>query len=58
LLEKRFAKPEIKQNAHINAIIKPLTVFNEKSVGRIRELFYLTEVHHWGLQALKVDDSR
>ena len=57
LLEKRFAKPEIIKNAHINSIIKAPTIFNEKSVGRIRELLDLVENHHRGLQALKVDEA-
>ena len=57
LLEKRFAKPEIIKNAHINSIIKAPTIFNERSVGRIRELLDLVENHHRGLQALKVDEA-
>ena len=48
-LEKRFAKPEITKNAHINSI--------EKSVGRIRELLDLIGNHRQGLQALKVDEA-
>ena len=57
LPEKRFAKPEIIKDAHINEIIKAPTVFNEKSVRRIRELFDFIENSHRGLQALKVDES-
>ena len=57
LLEKRFAKPEIIKNAHINSIIKAPTIFNEKCVGRIRELLDLVENHRRGLQALKVDEA-
>ena len=57
LLEKRFAKPEIIKDAHINEIIKAPTIFNEKSVRRIRELFNFIKNSHRGLQALKVDES-
>jgi len=56
LLEKRFVKPEITKNVQFNTIIKALTVFSEKSVKRIRELFDLIENHYHGLQALKVDE--
>ena len=57
LLEKRFAKPEIIKNVHINGIIKAQSVFSEKNIGRLRELFDVVENHHRGLQALKIDES-
>ena len=57
LLEKRFAKPEIIKNVHINGIIKAQSVFSEKNIGWLQELFDIVENHHRGLQALKISES-
>ena len=57
LLEKRFAKPEIIKNVHINGIIKAQSVFSEINIGRLRELFDVVENRHRRLQALKIDKS-
>ena len=57
LLEKRFAKPGVIENVHINGIIKAQNVLSEKNFRRLRELFDIVENHHHRLQALKIDKS-
>ena len=55
LLHKRYGKISVLKRAHMNELINLQPVFNEKSVGRLRELHDRIETQFRGLEALKVD---
>ena len=55
LLHKRYGKTSVLKRAHMNELINLQPVFNEKSVGRLRELHDRIETQFRGLEALKVD---
>ena len=55
LLEKRYAKPCMLKRAHLNELLNLPPVFNEKSIGRLRDLHDRIETQFRGLEALKVD---
>ena len=55
LLHKRYGKTSVLKRAHMNELINLQPVFNEKSVGRLRELHDRIESQFRGLEALKVD---
>ena len=55
MLHKRYGKTSVLKRAHTNELINLQPVFNEKSVGRLRELHDRIETQFRGLEALKVD---
>ena len=57
LLEQRYAKPTIIKRAHINKLLNAPPVFNERNVGRLRELLDFIETHYRGLEAMGVDED-
>eukprot|EP00112_Aurelia_sp_Birch-Aquarium-sp1_P002793 Seg1309.3 transcript_id=Seg1309.3/GoldUCD/mRNA.D3Y31 product="hypothetical protein" protein_id=Seg1309.3/GoldUCD/D3Y31 len=52
---KRFARPSVIRHAHINEMANLSPVFNEKSIGRLRNFHDQIEAHYRGLEALGVD---
>ena len=57
LLEQRYAKPTIIKRAHINELLNASPVYNERNIGRLRELLDFIETHYRGLEAMGVDED-
>ena len=57
LLKERFAQPTLIKRAHINELLNASPVFNEKNIGRLRDLCDGLETHYRALQAMGVDED-
>ena len=57
LLKERFAQPTLIKRAHINELLNASPVFNEKNIGRLRDLCDGLETHYRALQAIGVDED-
>ena len=57
LLEQRYAKSTIIKCAHINELLNASPVYNERNIGRLRELLNFIETHYRVLEALGVDED-
>ena len=57
LLEQRYAKPTSIKRAHINELLNASPVYNERNIGRLRELLDFIETHYRGLEAMGVDED-
>ena len=57
LLEQRYAKPTIIKRAHINELLNASPVYNERNIGRLRELLDFIETHYRGSENVGLRDN-
>ena len=55
LLKNRFGKATAIERAHVNELLNVSPVAQDKDTSGLRKLYDTVEIHHRGLEALKVD---